>query len=348
MSALIGAVAMAAGAEARRRALLERRYLERRCCSLSRSSVVGSASSSMLLNWEDIEAPPKLAVAGVRTQLLRRPSSPPRRVSSLAAEVTSEQRKAVERLADYPRRVERLKRLWAVICDPEGRPGPPERFVRSRSAERRVAGAYFVSATALRNGALTAQQIEDLMTRDLTPEDYELLLLLDEGIKKAKTMSPEAAAALPRAIGTEWVNEACSICLCALELDEDVRMLPACRHFFHAPCAERWLTSSKATCPVCGADEGRQEKVMAAFRRFDMNGDGGFVWEDMRRVLAATNGSASTGASDWLWNTDDINRVFDLIDVRKHGRVTVEDFVNWIFASDGCPERKILCAALDI
>ena len=35
-----------------------------------------------------------------------------------------------------------------------------------------------------------------------------LLLLLDEGLKKAKTLRPEVAAALPRAVGTAWVDEA--------------------------------------------------------------------------------------------------------------------------------------------
>merc|ERR1711933_223622 len=84
-------------------------------------------------------------------------------------------------------------------------------------------------AAAAQGGPLTAAQIRELMSRDITPEDYELLLLLDEGVvKKAKTMSPDTAALLPRATGVTWVDQECSICLCALEADEDIRMLPAC------------------------------------------------------------------------------------------------------------------------
>lgn len=101
-------------------------------------------------------------------------------------------------------------------------------------------------------GPLTAFQIEQLMTRELTPEDYELLLLLDEGVKKARTLSTSAASGLPRAEGTAWHNEECTICLCALEQGEDVVALPGCGHLFHGPCAERWLSTSKATCPLCG------------------------------------------------------------------------------------------------
>lgn len=91
------------------------------------------------------------------------------------------------------------------------------------------------------------------MTRELTPEDYELLLLLDEGVKKAPTLSSGAAAALPRASGSIWVGEECRICLCALEEGEDVRALP-CQHWYHGPCVERWLTGSRSACPVCGAE----------------------------------------------------------------------------------------------
>jgi hypothetical protein len=91
-----------------------------------------------------------------------------------------------------------------------------------------------------------------LMTRDITPEDYELLLLLDEGIKKAPTISTNAASALPRVKGDAWIGEECRICFGAFEDGEDIVCLPGCNHMFHGPCAEQWLASYKATCPLCG------------------------------------------------------------------------------------------------
>jgi len=93
------------------------------------------------------------------------------------------------------------------------------------------------------------------MSRELTPEDYELLLLLDDGLKKTRTLSAAAAQALPQAAADSgWMGEECRICLCQLDLDDDVRALPRCNHHFHAACAERWLTTSKASCPLCGLE----------------------------------------------------------------------------------------------
>lgn len=44
----------------------------------------------------------------------------------------------------------------------------------------------------------------------------------------------------------------CSICLCDLEEDDVVRMLPLCRHFFHVQCIDVWLYSHPS-CPICRA-----------------------------------------------------------------------------------------------
>lgn len=41
----------------------------------------------------------------------------------------------------------------------------------------------------------------------------------------------------------------CPICLCELELDSQVRMMP-CFHHFHPMCIDPWL-KDKAECPVC-------------------------------------------------------------------------------------------------
>lgn len=41
----------------------------------------------------------------------------------------------------------------------------------------------------------------------------------------------------------------CSICLCAYEEKEEVRLLP-CRHHFHKECIDTWFTSHNR-CPLC-------------------------------------------------------------------------------------------------
>ncbi|KAK7312852.1 hypothetical protein VNO77_37042 [Canavalia gladiata] len=42
----------------------------------------------------------------------------------------------------------------------------------------------------------------------------------------------------------------CPVCLSPLQGGETAKLLPACKHFFHAPCIDTWLRSH-ATCPLC-------------------------------------------------------------------------------------------------
>mmetsp|Transcript_45026 Transcript_45026/g.101276 ORF Transcript_45026/g.101276 Transcript_45026/m.101276 type:complete len:276 (-) Transcript_45026:77-904(-) len=240
-----------------------------------------------------------------------RPAPPAMVIScSQSMELGLEQQKALARVADYPRRVARLKWLWmddpraadrghkasrpcsgASLCSRSSSQPANSRFPRCTDAGRSRlasagasavgAGRYYTERRSRSHhsshshscharhkcgkkrragredphiGPLTAAQIRELMSRDLTPEDYELLLLLDEGVKKAQTLPAGVASMLSRASGSSWIGEECRICLCALEEGEDVRTLPRCGHAYHAPCVERWLSESKASCPVCGTE----------------------------------------------------------------------------------------------
>ncbi|KAK8498248.1 hypothetical protein V6N13_095447 [Hibiscus sabdariffa] len=42
----------------------------------------------------------------------------------------------------------------------------------------------------------------------------------------------------------------CSVCLTMLEDEDMTRVLPNCRHVFHAECIDKWL-SLHSTCPLC-------------------------------------------------------------------------------------------------
>jgi len=58
-------------------------------------------------------------------------------------------------------------------------------------------------------------------------------------------------AAVPLAGGE--AGDACAICLDTLEDDDEIRGL-TCGHAFHAGCIDPWLTSRRASCPLCKAD----------------------------------------------------------------------------------------------
>ena len=97
---------------------------------------------------------------------------------------------------------------------------------------------------------LTRAQIRALQDRELTPEDYEVLLRLDESVAKKDVLSEEQASAL---IEQTMETEAeCCVCMCDLEGGESAVML-ACGHYFHAPCIKDWLVKGKDTCPMCNA-----------------------------------------------------------------------------------------------
>jgi E3 ubiquitin-protein ligase ATL41 len=64
------------------------------------------------------------------------------------------------------------------------------------------------------------------------------------GVGKAKAVSAPA--------------DSCAVCLEELREGALVRMLPSCRHYFHASCVDVWLLS-RATCPVCRASPGTEK-----------------------------------------------------------------------------------------
>ncbi|MCO5548477.1 hypothetical protein L7F22_001936 [Adiantum nelumboides] len=47
----------------------------------------------------------------------------------------------------------------------------------------------------------------------------------------------------------------CAVCLAEFRQDETCKLLPKCRHFFHAACIDVWFLSH-ATCPLCRATPG--------------------------------------------------------------------------------------------
>ncbi|OLP77733.1 hypothetical protein AK812_SmicGene42171 [Symbiodinium microadriaticum] len=93
------------------------------------------------------------------------------------------------------------------------------------------------------------REIMKLQYREVTPEDYELLCLLDESLPKKNTLPEALLQALPLVPAADCGSKVCQVCL--LELgDCKVPQLP-CGHAFHFECACKWFTSCSARCPVC-------------------------------------------------------------------------------------------------
>ena len=91
-----------------------------------------------------------------------------------------------------------------------------------------------------------------LSTRELDENDYELLLRLDENVKK-KTLNQEKIQKL-KTIHCKEEKEIsiqnCTVCLETIKKNEIISILP-CKHEFHQNCIETWLKEYSKHCPLC-------------------------------------------------------------------------------------------------
>jgi hypothetical protein len=90
-----------------------------------------------------------------------------------------------------------------------------------------------------------------LMLRELTPEDYETLLRLDERNPKkpaADTVTGIAVQVAQEA-GLADGLAACGICLLVFA-PQDLTKRLSCGHAFHCECVDRWLKDYADRCPV--------------------------------------------------------------------------------------------------
>lgn len=88
-----------------------------------------------------------------------------------------------------------------------------------------------------------------LQHRDLTPEDYDTLLQLDDTVAP-KTLDQDIIASFKTDIvDANSVGDTCAICMDLYELGQSRKFLP-CNHVFHTFCIEMWLNNSSLNCPI--------------------------------------------------------------------------------------------------
>lgn len=90
-----------------------------------------------------------------------------------------------------------------------------------------------------------------LQHRELTPEDYDLLLQLDERVAP-KTVSKDILSAMETdVVSPESAGDICAVCMDPYEVGQCRKFLP-CKHAFHAHCIDMWLENSSQNCPIDG------------------------------------------------------------------------------------------------
>jgi len=124
---------------------------------------------------------------------------------------------------------------------------------RSRSPRRTHHNLHGFAAGNVRLPCgLTHREVADLLTRDITPNDYDLLLELDNGNRKS-TATVESVEGLPEASPEDVAGGECTVCLSSFILGDAIIALP-CRHCFHRSCITKWLSECRGTCPLCSTN----------------------------------------------------------------------------------------------
>ncbi|XP_055897925.1 uncharacterized protein LOC129928276 [Biomphalaria glabrata] len=96
-----------------------------------------------------------------------------------------------------------------------------------------------------------------LQHRDLTPEDYDMLLRLDDSVKPKtipKTILSQLRTEMIGPSGLEPDDETlvlCSVCMEPYIAGQERKFLP-CSHYFHSVCIDAWLNNSSMNCPLDG------------------------------------------------------------------------------------------------
>ncbi|CAD7948169.1 unnamed protein product [Amoebophrya sp. A25] len=123
------------------------------------------------------------------------------------------------------------------------------------------------------------ERLLELMYRDLTPEDYDTLLELDESVAK-KTLQDRSALEKLSTLSREelflkgeekgssghggqtsgggFTEEQLTCGVCYVRVDDDQEETERifqmkCGHIFHEACVTKWLLECKAACPTCHA-----------------------------------------------------------------------------------------------
>lgn len=107
---------------------------------------------------------------------------------------------------------------------------------------------------------LTEDEVFDLLNRDLTPEDYELLLRLDSGDvdvdgdteTRTRASSSDSLKSVSSVCESDIIGGECVVCLCPIESGTNVVAL-RCQYQFHENCISLWLSETGRACPLCRA-----------------------------------------------------------------------------------------------
>ena len=87
------------------------------------------------------------------------------------------------------------------------------------------------------------------VARFSSPEDYEVLLRLDERVQRRTVNKSVFDSLLTVNVNESHLNEQCAICMEEYMLGQALKRLP-CSHLFHGNCIETYLKNFSTQCPL--------------------------------------------------------------------------------------------------
>jgi hypothetical protein len=108
---------------------------------------------------------------------------------------------------------------------------------------------------------LPTNLIQNLQHRELTEQDYQMLLTLDSGPQQQGTIPLQIINSFPVIkLSTAQdclrvrldAERVCTVCVEKITYGDLVRQIP-CGHGFHQACIDKWLLHQRSTCPSCGS-----------------------------------------------------------------------------------------------
>jgi len=179
------------------------------------------------------------------------------------SKITSGQRRALARLSRPMEEVYAHMRLMVQYHadqerqrreeDMDGEDMDPELYYQMKAyfeLQRQLEDEFVktLSGPAVACG-LSPHQLAELQSRELNPEDYDMLLMLDEQIAKPTLDQDKVDGYESRPMTPSRLGQTCQVCLADIDVGEISKILP-CGHEFHKDCVVKWLTECKDTCPL--------------------------------------------------------------------------------------------------
>ncbi|KAF5731400.1 E3 ubiquitin-protein ligase ATL41-like [Tripterygium wilfordii] len=96
----------------------------------------------------------------------------------------------------------------------------------------------------------------------------------------------------------------CAVCLSLLEEEEMARLLPNCKHTFHAECIDKWLTSH-STCPICRAEA--EPRLLQPEPREGPAGEAASAPPVDRALVCIEGSSESDGGAKFIGSSPRLN-----------------------------------------